>query len=126
MARKVELARNYILSVTWQLSQPDLYGAPWTREMIAKFSIARSYAGDAAEFCTNRAMELMGSYGYVYEGHVEKYMRDFKIVKMWLGGAQRDRLDIAQGLYGPFKWGGMEKWLEEGGLVTEGFGSLKY
>ena len=126
MMRKIELARNYVLSVTWQLSDPDTYGAPWTREMIAKFSIARSYAGDTAEFCTNRAMELMGSYGYVYEGHVEKYMRDYKIVKMWLGGAQRDRLDIAQGLYGPFKWGGMQQWLDEGGLVSEGFGSLKY
>lgn len=126
MVRKVELARNYILCVTWQLSQPDIYGAPWTREMVAKFSVARSFAGDTAGFCTNRAMELMGSYGYVYEGHIEKYMRDYKIVQMWLGGAQRDRLDIAQGLFGPFKWGGMQQWIDEGGKVTEGFGSLKY
>ena len=37
-------------------------------------------------------------------------MRDYKIVQMWLGGAHRDRLDIAQGLYGPFKWGGFEEW----------------
>jgi hypothetical protein len=27
-------------------------------------------------------------------------------VQLWLGGAERDRLDIAQGLYGPFKWAG--------------------
>ncbi len=48
----------------------------------------------------------MGAAGYAYESHVEKYLRDFKIVKLWLGGAQRDRLDIAQGLYGPFSWAG--------------------
>jgi len=53
----------------------------------------------------------MGSYGYVFDMNLEKYYRDFKIVQMWLGGAQRDRLDIAQGLYGPFKWAGYEDWL---------------
>jgi len=74
--------------------------------MFARFCAARSFAGDVAEFATNRGMELMGSYGYSYDFHLEKYMRDYKIVKMWLGGAQRDRLDIAQGLYGPFKWAG--------------------
>ena len=46
----------------------------------------------------------------VYANHVEKYYRDFKIVMMWLGGAQRDRLDIAQGLFGPFRWAGIEDW----------------
>jgi alkylation response protein AidB-like acyl-CoA dehydrogenase len=66
---------------------------------------------------TNRAMEMMGSYGYAYESHVEKYMRDFKIVKIWLGGAQRDRLDIAQGLYGPFKWGGQDEYFKKENLL---------
>jgi alkylation response protein AidB-like acyl-CoA dehydrogenase len=84
-------------------------------QMIARFSAARSFAGDTAEMVTSRAMELMGSYGYAYGGQVEKYMRDFKIVKMWLGGAQRDRLDIAQGLYGPFKWAGMQDWIDSAG-----------
>jgi alkylation response protein AidB-like acyl-CoA dehydrogenase len=51
-------------------------------------------------------MQLMGSAGYAYESHLEKYMRDYKIVQLWLGGAERDKLDIAQGLYGPFKWAG--------------------
>lgn len=33
-------------------------------------------AGDACMFCVNKAMELMGSYGYAYDYHVEKYMSD--------------------------------------------------
>jgi alkylation response protein AidB-like acyl-CoA dehydrogenase len=111
MFRAIDVARQYYLSVTWQVTHPELYGPPWSPEMIAKFSAARSFAGDTAEMVTNRAMEMMGSMGYAYESHVEKYMRDFKIVKMWLGGAQRDRLDIAQGLYGPFCWGGFDEWL---------------
>jgi alkylation response protein AidB-like acyl-CoA dehydrogenase len=111
MWRAIDLSRQYYLSVTWQVAHPEIYGPPWSPQMIAKFSAARSFAGDTAEMVTNRAMELMGSLGYAYESHVEKYMRDFKIVKMWLGGAQRDRLDIAQGLYGPFKWAGFSSWL---------------
>ena len=67
--------------------------------MKAKCSAARSYAGDSAEMICNRGMELMGSAGYAYASNLEKYMRDYKIVQMWLGGAQRDRLDIAQGAY---------------------------
>jgi alkylation response protein AidB-like acyl-CoA dehydrogenase len=47
----------------------------------------------------NRAMELMGSYGYAREYHVEKYLRDSKIIQLWLGGAQLGRLDVAQGYY---------------------------
>jgi len=112
MYRMIDLARQYYLSVTWQVMHPEIYGEHWDPRMIAKYSAARSFAGDVAMFCTNKTMELMGSYGYVFEMNVEKYYRDFKIVQMWLGGAQRDRLDIAQGLYGPFKWAGYEEWLK--------------
>jgi alkylation response protein AidB-like acyl-CoA dehydrogenase len=90
------------------VTRRDLYGRPWSKEMLAKFSAARSFAADVAELVTSRSMELMGSYGYAFGGHIEKYARDFKIVKMWLGGAQRDRLEVAQGLYGPFSWPGSE------------------
>ena len=110
MFRYIDLARQYYLSVTWQVSHPELYGKHWSAEMIAKYSAARSFAGDCARFVCNVGMEMMGSYGYAYEFNLEKYMRDYKIVQMWLGGAHRDRLDIAQGLYGPFKWGGFEEW----------------
>jgi len=109
----IDLSRQYYLSVTWQVMHPEMYGEPWSHQMVAKFSAARSFAGDTAMFVTNKAMELMGSYGYAFEMNLEKYYRDFKIVQMWLGGAQRDRLDIAQGLYGPFKWAGYEEWLKK-------------
>jgi alkylation response protein AidB-like acyl-CoA dehydrogenase len=112
MYRMIDLSRQYYLSVTWQVMHPEIYGEHWSSHMIAKYSAARSFAGDTAMFCTNKAMELMGSYGYVFEMNVEKYYRDFKIVQMWLGGAQRDRMDIAQGLYGPFKWAGYDEWLK--------------
>ncbi|MCZ7676136.1 MAG: acyl-CoA/acyl-ACP dehydrogenase [Roseovarius sp.] len=106
MWRSIEISRQYYLAVTAQVTRPDQYGMPWEAQMKAKFSAARSFAGDTAQMVTNNAMQLMGSAGYAYDSHIEKYMRDYKIVQMWLGGAERDRLDMAQGLYGPFKWAG--------------------
>jgi alkylation response protein AidB-like acyl-CoA dehydrogenase len=119
MFRAVDLSRMYYLTVTWMVMHPELYGDHWSPQMMARYSAARSFAGDTAMFVTNKAMELMGSYGYAYDYNIEKYYRDFKIVQMWLGGAQRDRLDIAQGLYGPFKWPGMETWLQKEKLVSQ-------
>ena len=109
MFRHIELARQYYLSVTWQVMHPEIYGAHWTSEMIAKYSAARSFAGDCAKFVCNLGMEMMGSYGYAYEFNLEKYMRDYKITQMWLGGAQRDRLDIAQGAVRPLQVGAVPK-----------------
>lgn len=106
MFRAIEISRQYYLSCTYQVMHPETYGYPWEAQMKAKFSAARSFAGDAAQMITNRGMQLMGSAGYAYESQLEKYMRDYKIVQMWLGGAERDRMDIAQGLYGPFRWAG--------------------
>ena len=126
MAKRIEIARSQMLMVSWQMAHPEVYGTPDTLEMLAKVSAFRSYAGEACNYCANKAMELMGSYGYAYDFHVEKYMRDHKIIQMVLGGAQRDVLDVAQGLYGPFKWSGMDEWIKQGGLVTEGFGGARY
>lgn len=106
MFRSIEISRQYYMSVTSQVTQPEIYGYPWEPQMKAKFSSARSFAGEAAQLVCNEGMQLMGSAGYAYESHIEKYMRDYKIVQMWLGGVDRDHMDIAQGLYGPFKWAG--------------------
>ena len=48
--------------------------------MLSRASIAKVYAADVAVMVANKAMELMGSYGYVREYNVEKYWRDCKII----------------------------------------------
>jgi len=57
------------------------------------------YATDMAIMVANKAMELMGSYGYFRDYNIEKYWRDNKIVQLWLGGAQLGRLDAVRGYY---------------------------
>ena len=72
---------------------------PWDKYMLSRASIAKMFCCDTAIMVTNRAMELMGSYGYVTDMNVEKYWRDVKIIQLWEGGAQLGRLDVVRGYY---------------------------
>lgn len=99
MAIAIETARVYALQVAYMLDHPETYAAAESDAMLSKASMAKVYACDAAVMVTNKAMELMGSYGYMREFDVEKYWRDCKEIQLWLGGAQLARLDAARGYY---------------------------
>lgn len=99
MAIGIETARNYVLTTAYMLDHPEIYGSPLEVGMLSKASLAKVYASDVAVMVANKAMELMGSYGYVREYNVEKYWRDCKIMQMWEGGGQLGRFDICRGYY---------------------------
>jgi alkylation response protein AidB-like acyl-CoA dehydrogenase len=99
MAIGIETARAYYLQTAYMVDRPQTYGEPDSDAMLSRASLAKAYACDVAVMVTNRAMELMGSYGYMREFDVEKYWRDCKEIQLWLGGAQLARLDIARGYY---------------------------
>lgn len=103
MATKIESARAYYMQVRSMRVRKDLYGRPGEPFMLSKCSAAKAYACDVAIWVANKAMELMGSYGYAYEYNIEKYLRDIKISQLWLGGPQRALLDVALGYYS-FEW----------------------
>lgn len=81
------------------MDHPEKSGAADDTLLLAKTSMVKVYACDMAITVTNRAMELMGSYGYMREFDVEKYWRDCKEIQLWLGGAQLARLDVARGYH---------------------------
>jgi alkylation response protein AidB-like acyl-CoA dehydrogenase len=95
----IETARMAYLSGAYRFDHPEEYGAIESLEQLSYASIAKVYAADVAVMVTNRAMELMGSYGYVRECHVEKYWRDCKIIQLWEGGAQLGRFDVCRAYY---------------------------
>ncbi len=99
MAIGIETARMTFLTGAYRFDHPEQYGAIHSLEQLSYASMAKVYAADMAVTLTNRAMELMGSYGYVRECHLEKYWRDSKIVQLWLGGAQLGRLDVCRAYY---------------------------
>ncbi len=99
MAIGIESARAFYLSVAAMFNNRKIYGNPGEDYLMARTSAAKVYACDVTEMVCNRAMELMGSYGYARDYHVEKYLRDSKIIQLWLGGGQLGRLDVVQSYY---------------------------
>ena len=81
------------------LDNHKVYGGVNEDFLLGKASAAKVYACDVTEMVCAKAMELMGSYGYSTQAPIEKYLRDSKIIQLWLGGAQLGRLDVAQSLY---------------------------
>ena len=102
MAQKIESARAYAQQVG-QMVGTGLFGNTGEPLLLSRCSAAKEYACAAAEWVTQRAMELMGAYGYAFDYHVEKYARDVKILRLWLGGPHRAMLDTALGYY-DFEW----------------------
>lgn len=96
MAIGIETARTYALNVAYMLDYPETYGPRWSAEMLAKARIAKVYAADVSVTVANKAMEMMGSFGYTRDADVEKHWRDNKVMQQWLGGSQLGRLDIAR------------------------------
>jgi len=99
MAIGVESARAFYLTVASMFDNRKKFGNPGEDYLLARASAAKVHACDVTEMVCNKAIELMGSYGYAREYHVEKYLRDSKIIQIWLGGGQLGRLDVVQSYY---------------------------
>lgn len=95
MITGIETARAHYLQTASSIVNQEAYGLS-DEKLLACASISKNHATDVANMVTNRAMELMGSYGYMRDYHVEKYWRDVKIIQLWLGGKQLGQLDIAR------------------------------
>ena len=99
MATAIQAARAHYLHVAAMFNDRERFGKLSDDFLLGQASAAKIHACDVTEMVCNRAMELMGSYGYACDYHVEKYLRDSKVIQLWLGGAQLARLDVAQSYY---------------------------
>ncbi len=90
MAMKVETARLLVLKACWMRDQ----GVEFSKEA----AMAKCYAADTAMQVTTDAVQVMGGYGYTKEYPVEKMMRDAKIMQIYEGTNQIQRLVIANKL----------------------------
>src|SRR6184192_1723332 len=63
-------------------------------------SMAKCWAGDAAMKVATDAVQIFGGYGYTREFPVERYMRDAKIMQIYEGTNQIQRMIIAKELLG--------------------------
>ena len=88
MATKIEAARL----LTWQSGVLLDQGK---RNTLAA-SHAKRFSADSAMEITTDAVQVYGGYGFIKEYPVEKLMRDAKIMQLYEGTSQIQRLVIAK------------------------------
>lgn len=88
MAMEIETARLLVYKACFHMD----HALPFT-----KFSaMCKCYGADVAMKVTTDAVQLFGGYGYTREYPVEKYMRDAKIMQIYEGTNQIQRIVIAR------------------------------
>ncbi|MEH7236051.1 acyl-CoA dehydrogenase family protein [Bacillus sp. JJ1562] len=88
MAMKIELARNMVYKAAWLKDQ--------SRNFSKEASMAKLYASEICMEVTNQAVQIHGGYGYMKEYHVERFMRDAKLLEIGEGTSEIQRMVIAR------------------------------
>jgi acyl-CoA dehydrogenase len=88
MATKVEAGRLLVWSSATQLAQGQ--------RISRVSSMAKRFAADSAMVISVDAVQVYGGYGFIKEYPVEKLMRDAKIMQLYEGTSQIQRLVIAK------------------------------
>lgn len=88
MAMKIELARTMVYKAACLKDQ----GRPFTKEA----SICKLFASEMCMEITSQAVQIHGGNGYMREYHVERYMRDAKLLEIGEGTSEIQRLVIAR------------------------------
>lgn len=92
MATKIQAARLLCWQSAWLVDQ----GEP----NMLESSMAKSFAPDVAMEVTTDAVQIFGGYGYLQDYPVEKFMRDAKIMQIFEGTTQIQKLVISRTLIG--------------------------
>ena len=90
MATQIDASRL----LAWRAACLADQGMPCTKEA----SMAKAFAADVAMKVTTDAVQILGGYGYMRDYPVEKWMRDAKIMQIYEGTAQIQRMIIARHL----------------------------
>ncbi len=91
MAMQIEAARALVYSVARYVDSD-------AKDISKESAMAKTFATDVAMKVTVDAVQIMGGAGYMKEYHVEKMMRDAKILQIYEGTNQIQRNVIGQAL----------------------------
>jgi acyl-CoA dehydrogenase len=90
MAMKYEATRLLMLKASWSIGQGRLDAI--------ESSYAKAFGADSAMAVATDAVQIFGGYGYTKEYPVEKLMRDAKLLQIYEGTSQIQRMVIARNL----------------------------
>jgi acyl-CoA dehydrogenase len=94
MAARVESARSLYQKAAWLMDHGQM-----DRKLV---SIAKLVAGETAVRVTDEALQLHGGYGYMDEYDVERFYRDAKIVEIYEGTKEIEKITIAREVIGKY------------------------
>jgi acyl-CoA dehydrogenase len=95
MAIKVSASRHLVYHAAWLLDN----GLPCGKES----AMAKTFGSDTAMEVSLEALQLHGGYGYMKDYPVEKLVRDAKLLQIYEGTNQIQRLVISREVIGPIK-----------------------
>ncbi|HDZ26924.1 hypothetical protein LCGC14_1022510 [marine sediment metagenome] len=95
MAMEINAARHLVWHAAWLLDQ----GKPCGKES----AMAKTYGSDVAMRITTECLQILGGYGYMKDYPMEKLMRDAKLLQIYEGTNEIQRMVISREVIGPIK-----------------------
>ncbi len=95
MAMEVEAARLLVWRAAWLMDQ----GKPNGKES----AMAKCFGSDVAMKAAMEALQIFGGYGYMKDYPVEKLVRDSKLLQIYEGTNEIQRLVISREVIGPIR-----------------------
>jgi len=95
MAMEVEAARLLVWQAAWLMEQ----GKPCGKES----AMAKCFGSDVAMKTAMDALQIYGGYGYMKDYPVEKLVRDAKLLQIYEGTNEVQRLVISRDVIGPIR-----------------------
>ncbi|MBW1739182.1 MAG: acyl-CoA dehydrogenase, partial [Deltaproteobacteria bacterium] len=90
MATRIQAARNLVYEAAIKADKGDL-----EHQLTA---MAKWFAGETCVRAAEEAVQIHGGYGYIGEYGVERFYRDAKIIEIYEGTKEIEKLIIARGL----------------------------
>ena len=91
MATKISAARLVVYQASWAKGNHYHSGGP---RHTTEASMAKLLAGDTAMWVAERAVQVLGGYGYTTDFPAERFFRDAKITQIYEGTQEVQRLSL--------------------------------
>ncbi|HVP90609.1 MAG TPA: acyl-CoA dehydrogenase family protein [Terriglobales bacterium] len=95
MAMEVDAARLLVWRAAWLMDRGQSCGA--------ESAMAKCFGSDVAMRTALEALQIFGGYGYMRDYPVEKLVRDAKLLQIYEGTNEIQRLVISREVIGPYK-----------------------
>jgi acyl-CoA dehydrogenase len=93
MAMEINAARHLVWHAAWLIESGKTGGK--------ESAMAKCYASDIAMKITVDALQIFGGYGYMKDYPIEKLVRDAKLLQIYEGTNEIQRLVISREVIGP-------------------------